>query len=414
MANRNTNSFEYKHKDSLKEFRTLSEKSGNIDRQKSEEGYNSYKQFAIKHLPEMITSLRALKKGSKDVRPADITLGEYAEKLYGIKAPASRSAYSFLESIGIDTSSTIAQLYNEQSDIRKAAEWLVPEIVVDAIRMGIDSSVMNELVANTFPVSGLDINIPSVSMGDFQPKILGEGERIPIGKLTFGQRKVNIEKFGIGVSITDEVRDYVPINMLALHLRNVGRWFNLADSAFLVETLLNGEQAGGTYAAPLIGAKTPNTLTYTDMNKVLVRMANLEMPVTHILSNEETWLTYSELDELTGKGYDGEPRLRLSNNPQQTLTGIPHGLIPAKTLLMLNAATAISRMVAKELMTEEERVSSTQLTNIYVTKSIGFAKNFRDAVVKLDYSQDVAANDFPSYMDIEALQAKGYRRTYGA
>ena len=364
-------------------------------------------------LQNLIGELRYLRAGDDKNDPVDITLGELVEQRFGLKTDAKRSSFAFLEAIGVKLSSTIQSLYTTNQVSRGAADWLIPEIVVDAIRMGIDASLLEELVGNSYNVNGMDINVPAVELGQFRPKELEEAETIPLGKIKFDNKSVKLSQVGIGIGLTDRVVKYTRIDMLAEQLKAVGRHYVLAENALIIQTLLDGEQSDGSYSAPVIGVTTPNTLTYKDIQRVMIRTDNLQLPTTHFIANEEETLTYWNLPEIQGSGTTSTPLLAVDIAGTKAVKGIPHGLVPTKTILMVNAANAISRLVAQELQTESERIASNQLTNTYVTKTVGYYKQMLDAAIKLDYTADIAgAGAFPDYMDIEALQAQGFRKQY--
>lgn len=58
------------------------------------------------------------------------------------------------------------------------------------------------------------VTMPFINMSDAMPSVINEGETIPTGSVSFGQKQVKISPVATGLKITDEVKQYVAINVL--------------------------------------------------------------------------------------------------------------------------------------------------------------------------------------------------------
>jgi hypothetical protein len=359
----------------------------------------------------VVETYRALRKGTADQAPLLLTFGEFVKDTYGFNTTSKGGFDQYLMALGINPSThTIDQLANV-TDLRQAGNWLIPEIITEAIRLGIEANNLTALIAASKPVKGPDVRVPHLNMSDSMPKKMAEGERFSMGKISYGSKQVGSEKIGIGVSISDEVQKYTAIDLLAVELEDIGRWMNIATNSFLIETLLNGDQPDGSYSAPVIGVEDMvKGFTFKDLKRVLTRMKNLNRAPQHLLSNEDNELSTSLLPEVIG--LLGQLAL-LGLNPEKadvkSLNTYSHGLMPANQMLFIDGRAAIMQLIVAPLAIENEREASRQMSNLYVSQTFGFYKLKRDAAVLLDKSVTFAAKGFPDWMNIEAFQRSRFK-----
>ena len=365
-----------------------------------------------KDLPDMVHTLRHLRAGGTDNSCIDISLAQFAQDVYGFEPAKNGAATSFYKALGIDPSKHTLDFLYTMPDFRDGASWLVPEIILEAVKLGVAMNPLNGIIAFTKNLTQPNVTVPHIDMASAMPKKMGEAERFEMGKITYGSKSVSTEKIGHGISISDEVIKYTAIDLLAFELQDAGRWMTIADNSFLIETLLNGDQAGGAYAAPIIGVDTVDSFKYLDLKRSLIRMDNLMRTPTHLVGNEASNLEISLLDEVLGKGLYSSPLLGITDAEGQEPTKLlsySHGLIPQDTVMIVDGKACIVKLNVSTLQIEEERIASKQLNNLYISKTIGFYKSKVDAAILLNKSLDYSANGFPDYMDIEALQRRGYK-----
>lgn len=341
--------------------------------------------------------------------PVDITFDSY------IKKKANVSLSQVFEDIGIDPGvDTIENIFTlPDSSVR----WLIPEIIREALRLGLRKNpIWSNVVAAEQTIKGLSAIVPHLNMSDAAPKYVGEAESIPLGTISFGQKSFNLRKIGRGVKIPYEVRNFVSINVISIFLQDFGVKLGHAIDALMINTLINGEQADGSESAPVVGITTPNTLTYADILRIWVRMSRIGRVPDIMIGGETAALSTLNLDEFKKNSLSGQvvPAGQPGNIGGIKLrTPIPantnyfiHGAMPANQQLIIDPSSAIIKYNAQPLLVESEKIVSNQTEATYATLTTGFAITFRDGRVLMDSSLDFdTTNPFPSYMDVDALEA---------
>jgi hypothetical protein len=347
----------------------------------------------IKAAVKTVESLRT----NKD-NPQDAALADYF-KLKGVKMS------EVYEDLGIDPSvDTISNMFTMvDEDVR----WLVPEIIRDALRLGMRRSpIYPAVVAATQSISGTSVTVPHINMSEATPRYVGQAETITQGNISFGEKTLKTRKMGRGIAIPYEVAQYVSLDVIGIFLQDFGVKLGHGLDTLLVSTLLNGEQANGSESAPVIGVATANTLTYKDMLRIWVRMSRMGKNPSVMLAGEDLCIDILDMDEF---------KKRESGTPQANITfktPIPsrsdlyvHGTIPDDQVIIMDTASTVIKYDSQPLLVESEKIVSNQTEATYASLTTGFAIVYRDSRVVLDKSLAFASNGFPSYMDVDALEA---------
>lgn len=373
------------------------------------------KEELLQRIDPAFKQLDALRAGSSTEAPVDMTLAEFVQHKFGY-APTTKKVKlrdgteqeflvpeSFYRQLGINPNNhTIAKL-NELGNQDAAYRFIIPEIFTDAMRLGMRRNpIYNNLIRGEQNVAGLNISMPHINMADMMPKKLGEAETIQTGAIDFGLKSVKVQKIGMGVSITDEARDNIPLNLLALQLEDFGVLMSQAIDNLAIEALFNGDQNDGSESAATVGVKTPNTLSYRDFLRIWIRMSRMgQLPGT-ILSGEEAAIEMLELDEFKGfNGASTKQRLNIKTPLPQNQNIFIHGTIPENQLLFVNPESALVKLNRQALKTERDRNPKSQVTEVFMTLTTGFATMRRDARLILDMTQQFS--NFPDFMDIDMV-----------
>lgn len=354
------------------------------------------KEFAA-NLPYTVKSLDAKRAGDRTHPGVDISLEEYVQANFGI------SKQDFIATLGINTKIDTMNNINTMPDT--AYRWVVPEIIRDALVLGIrQAPIYPNLIASDQPVSGIKVTFPYINMSDAAPARVNEAETIPLGTVSYGQKDVTIFKIGKGIKITDEVKNYVSLDILSIFFRDHGIQLGYAMDALAFDTLLNGNMLDGSEAIPTIGITTPNTLVYRDLLRPWVRGARIGRDYTKLVGGEEMALDLLDLPEFKNR-YQGTPDARLN-----VRTPVPasadfwvHGAIPDDSVMMVDQKSAMIKLTAQPIMIESERIVSNQTEAVYSSLTTGFAKMFLDGSILLDTSLSFATNGFPDYLNIDPL-----------
>lgn len=347
--------------------------------------------------------LTALRNNAQ--QPLDISLVEYAN-MKNTKTEDNLSMSAILEDLGIDPSfDTIDNIFTttDVADVR----WIVPEIWREAIRLGIrKTAIWPNLVASEQTISQTTIKMPYLNMMDAMPKKVAEAETMSMGSFSYGSKQVSIGKFGRGIQLTYEMKQYVSLNLLAMFLQDLGVKMGMGLDSHVIDVLLNGDQADGSESAPVIGVATTSTLAYKDMLKIWVRMSRLGRVPTTMVGGETIAVDMLDMDEFKLRNQLGTTQANLTVKtpvPQSSNLFI-HGSMPADQILMVDPSAALVKFNARPIMVESEKIISNQTEQTFVSFTTGFGTLFQDSRLILDRSVAFGSNGFPAYMDIDAYE----------
>ena len=330
--------------------------------------------------------------------PVDVTFAEFINQKWGIGVDA------LYDDLGIephlDTIQAIETL--PDTDVR----WLVPEIIRDALRLGLRKApIWSDLIAAEEPISQLQATVPHLNMSDAAPKEVGEAETIGLGALSYGQKEFKLKKYGRGLKMTDEVKNYVSLNVLSVWLQDFGVKLNHGIDTLALNTLINGEQTDGSESAPVIGSENGSSLAYKDLLRVWIRMARIGRNPQVMIGGETAAINTLEMDEFKNR-YQGTPHktLNVKTPLPQTVPYYIHSSIPATQSMIVDTSAALMKFNAQPLMVESERIVSNQTEASYASLTTGFAIVYRDARIIIDEDINFSGNGFPTWMDVDALE----------
>ena len=335
----------------------------------------------------------------------DISLAEFVQKKYGVSMDA------FYADLGINPSTDTIQNIFTMPDY--SVRWLVPEIIRDALRLGLRKApIYKSIIAAEETIKNPQVVLPHLNMSDAAPHYVGEAETIPLGNISYGQKTLRIRKMGRGIQIPYEVVNYVSINVVSIFLQDFGIRLGQAIDSLMIDVLINGEQADGSESAPVIGVTTANTLTYKDLLRIWVRMSRIGRVPNTIIGGEDAALAALDLNEFKTNTMGGTaPAGVPTSNKISLKTPIPnksnyyiHGAVPANQQIIVDPSGAIIKYNAQPLLVESDKIISNQTMETYASLTTGFGILYRDARVILDSSKAFANYGFPSYMDVDTLE----------
>lgn len=330
--------------------------------------------------------------------PKDTTFAEYIHLKHGC------TMESYYEDLGIDPSSdTIQNLFTTPDENYK---WLVPEIVREALRLGLRKSpIYPSVIAADQTVNGLSVTMPWINMSDATPSYVGEAETISTGSLSFGQKQFSLRKMGKGVKIPYEVKQYVALNVVSIFLQDMGVKLGHGLDGLLIDVLLNGEQASGSESAPVVGIGTAGTITYRDILKVWIRMSLIGKNPTIMIGGEDMALDILDLPEFKERALGTtQANLNIKTPIPTKADFFIHGSIPADQILVIDPSSTVIKYTAQPLLVETDKIISNQTEETYATITTGFGIVYRDSRVVIDQSVAFSSAGFPSYMDVSAIE----------
>ena len=236
--------------------------------------------------------LQKIRSGNISGPPAlggkrDVSLVEYLSAQYpaGCDKDGIFDVNHLYYELGINPNKmTVSQLIDLDQDSR----WLVPEIFRDAIRKGIRTSpYYNRLVASSESIAQPQANLQFLDLSEAEPQETEEGETIPKGNISYGNKTTSIHKQAIGISITYEAIQYTSINLLTIFLQDVGVKLGHKLNNAAVDVLINGDQDSGSEASATIGVLNPaNNLTFADPVYAWIRASRLGRRYDNIVTGE--------------------------------------------------------------------------------------------------------------------------------
>ena len=349
-----------------------------------------------KELPSIVMGLEAARSGNDKRKPIEITFEEFVKNKWGL------SQGSLFEKLGVNPKvDTMQNVYNmPDQNIR----WIVPEIIRAAITLGMrQAPFYPNIITGDQPISGLQAIMPHINMSDATPARVNEAETIPLGTVSFGQKHVNLYKIGKGFKLTDEVRDYVSLDILGIYLRDFGVKMGYAMDSLAMDVLINGNMPDGSESAPIIGVyDTDNGLVYKDLLHIWVRAARMGRNFTTLIGSEDQAIDLLDLPEFKQR-YQGTTQATLTlHSPVPTNADMYiHPGTPDKEIMLIDKSAALMKLTAKQLSMESERIVSNQTNAVYATVTTGFSKMYQDATVLLDSSKKFSENGFPDFMNVD-------------
>lgn len=349
----------------------------------------------IKGMVKLAESLRK----DKDT-PSDVTLTEVISETFD-----GLTLEGLYESLGIDpTVDTISNIFTlPDEDVR----WLIPEIIRDAIRLGLrEAPIWPNLVATEQDIAQKSVTMPYINMSDATPHKVGEAETIPIGTISYGDKSVTTFKIGRGIKISYEVEQFVSIDVISIFFQDFGIRLGQALDTLAIDILINGDQADGSESAPVIGiGDTTEGKQYRDFLRPWIRGARMGRRFTTIIGGEDAALDTLDLPEFKDrKSGTTDAKLTLKTPVPSDANYFIHGNVPENQEILLDPRFALIKFNVIPLLIESDKIVSNQTKEFYASLTCGFGKIFRDSVLLLDSSVPFADNGFPEYMDVDAFQ----------
>lgn len=320
-------------------------------------------------------------------------------------APEKNGMEALLHEIGIDVhTDTIENVLTLPTD---APKWIVPEIIRDAITVGLRKApVYPNIIAAEETINGTSISMPHMNLSDAAPRYVEEGETITLGAISYGTKSLKIRKMGRGIGFTDEFKLYTTLNAVSIFLRDFGVKLGYALDGLAIDVLINGEQTDGSASAPVIGVTTVNTIVYKDLVRIWVRLARMGRVATTMVAGEDMAMDILDMDAFkVRQSGTTEAKLNLKTVIPASASLFIHGAIPDDQVVILDPQNTMIKYNARPLLIESERIVSNQTQNTYASLTTGFGTMFRDSRVILDKSVTFLSTGFPAYMNVDLFEA---------
>lgn len=324
----------------------------------------------------------------------DITLKGYLEGVYGEDMTPER----FYAQVGVDLKTMTVEKLINTGDLTR---WLFPEIFRDAIRLGlVYAPFYSRLVTGEERIESTGVTMPNIPFNDINLRVTGEGATITEGELVWGEKQVTIKKKARGLKQSYESIMFTPINLATIYFEDVGTRLGADLDKELIDIAINGDQADGSAAAPVMGAATANTLLYTDIARVWVRYQRINRRSAAMLASEADAITILNMTQFQNSlpaGGQSPSGVTLSVNTPlpQNQDIFVHSSVPTGKIVFVDTTRAFVQLTAMPLLVESERLVQRQVTGQYASIITGFANIFKDGRIILDYTTSLATNPGP-------------------
>lgn len=368
------------------------------------------KQDILSDVKDMVQSLDNMRKGTNQAAPVDISLSEMVTERYGFSRNEKTGiSDSFFRTLGIDPTRTTLDYLHTMSEHPEAYRWLVPELMREPIRLGMRRNpLFPNLIAFEQNISQPSIKMPAIDMSDARVTKIGEAETIPVGKLSFNQKEITLQKLGVGLTMSYEVIQYTPLNLMGIFFEDMGVQLAMGQDVHLIDTLINGD--GNSNGAAVIGVDSAGTITYKDILRPWIQMGVIGRMPQSMLSNLNMALDILTLAQFTNRetipaGTNQSQMINLRTPVPQAANYDVHGAMPTTNQVMLiDRNSAIGKFNSSALRMENDRIVQRQIEGAFATLTTGYAILFRDGRLIIDKSLAYASNALPSWMDGLAVQ----------
>lgn len=345
---------------------------------------------------ELVKLAEGLRKDQEN--PQDVLLEEVVKEKFDIEL------HELFDSLGIDpTTDTIENIMTLPDE---DARWIIPEIIRDAIRLGLRTApIWSSITAAEQDIGQKSVTMPYINMSDATPRTVGEAETIPFGSISYGQKTVSTFKVGRGIKLSYEVKNFVSLDVISIFFQDFGIRLGHALDSLAIDVLQNGDQPNGSESAPVMGVTTPNSKVYKDFLRIWIRASRMGRNFNTIIGGEAAALETLDMDEFkTRHAGTTDHKLNLKTPVPRDANYYIHGNVAANQEILLDPRFALIKFNVIPLMIESEKIVSNQTEAFYATLTTGFGKIFRDSAIILDSSKDIDMYGFPAFMDVDAFQ----------
>lgn len=282
-----------------------------------------------------------------------------------------------------------------------AQRFMSPEVFLAPLSLGtVQASFYQDLVVREETVSQPTVTIPKIDLSKATLKDSAEAATIEEGSVSYGSKDVKLRKKGRAIKITYEAIQYNSLSLVQLFFEDAGRILGHSLNSMGIDTLINGDVAGGSEAAAVVGVEnTTNKITWFDIARLAIQGALIGRTFTQVIGNATTALNYLNLPEIKDK-QSGMPLL---NTRLKSPLTMPEDLfvspgVPTNQMIFQDPSMSMVQLTAMPLMVETEKIISKQLENSVATITTGFAKLQRNASVILDGSIAFSGAGYPTFM----------------
>ena len=258
----------------------------------------------------------------------------------------------------------------------------------------------HDLVVREESIPSPTVTIPSIDLSKAELKDSGEAATIEEGSVSYGSKQVTVTKKARGIKVTYEAIQFNTLSLVQLFFQDAGRILGHSLNTMAVDTIVNGDVAGGGQAAPVVGVdNTTNKIAWIDYTRAAIRGGLIGRTFSQIIANETTALNFLNLTEVKSR-YVGNPLLGTIVRSPLTM---PESIyvspsVGSGKVILQDPSASLVQLTAMPLMVETDKIISKQLVESYASIMTGFAKLQRNASFIFDGGTAYSSAGFPAYM----------------
>ena len=279
--------------------------------------------------------------------------------------------------------------------------------ITEAFNREFFSEYIPDLVAADL-VQTMTVNSPMISYmfeSGFDAYPLGEGVEIPIAKPKYGKVTVRVQKFGVGISITNEaIEDIQSFDVVARQVKNGMNACARFEDKMIMQTLVNGVsdtsstfktgQVVENHVLSATDATFSGTAGAIDWEKIQMCLAVGQaegIPYNTMVIHPFNLLRLMMLDQFTSSNVfqflppDQQTTFRTGKMyPIAGLNIISTPWMSTTQALFLNTEQYAIRFVRRPLSVDQESIINHDAMALYMTSRVGVGVVNPDAACRLD------------------------------
>lgn len=290
-------------------------------------------------------------------------------------------------------------LIHRQDDFRFLAGEEINDMVIEGLQSeGITPWWRELCVATDVPVGAPQVITPKVAFKDAGPAPVGEGETLPLARITTAQRSVTLTKKGRMIEITDEAAKSAPLNLLRPYVVEATLTVEAQENDHVIDVMLNGDQRQGGDEAAAVGVATAGSITYDDFDVAWIFGSEINQRWFKMVTNRATAAVIRKIAEFRNKDY-GTPRVQLDPVNDVEPARIRHIIsrrMPDSKVLLVNERRSTRHLTFFPFQVENARYPERMVNGVAVAKISGYENIQRKARLVLDMTKRFSEYGFPA------------------
>lgn len=289
-------------------------------------------------------------------------------------------------------------LIQRPDDFRFLAGEEINDMIIEGLQSeGITPWYRQLCFAADVPVGSMSVVSPKLQYKDAGPAPVGQGETLPLARITMSERGIRLAKKGRMIEITDEAAKSAPLNLLQPYVVEAILEVEAQDNDACIDAMVNGDQRESGDECQIVGVETAGTITYDDFDYVWIFGSDINQKWFKMVTNRKTARKIRKIPEFRDRT-QGTPRVQLEPIDDVVPDRLPHIIsrrMPDDMILLVNSSRATRHITWMPFQTENARYPERMVSGVAVAKISGFENVQRKSRVAMDITKSLEDYDFP-------------------